>query len=436
MASVTLSWGAPPATDNVTAFQIYGANGTGVAFGSCTLLATVSGLTWTDTGLPNNQARTYYIVAQNAAGSSSPEGPVNVTTSAPSSLYVQTPFPWKVAVRAKTAAALPANTYANGTSGVGATLTGTTNGAMAAVDGVTLAANDRLIVDQEATGSHNGFYAVTQLGDATHPYILTRTADADEPGELVNAAAKVSEGSTFADQEWQCTTNAPITVGTTALVFKPASTKLVAGTNVTITDNGDGTFTVASSGGGGGGGLWSALLSATPTASSTGLSNLLGTGASVTDTSAGVLVAGTSGMGAYTTSIPSTPYSITALLATSKAAGVTGLGWTDGTKIHFVYVQNTGIRTVQANTNITTFSTTSATSGSGFSAKLVWLKIRDDGTTVFFMNSSDGVNFDTIFSVAKSAGFLGATGYNHIFVGSPGGTGAEDVTVMSWTQGT
>jgi concanavalin A-like lectin/glucanase superfamily protein len=144
-------------------------------------------------------------------------------------------LPWKKVVRAKTAAALPANTYANGTSGVGATLTGTANGALATVDGVTLAANDRLIVDQEATGSHNGFYVVTQLGDATHPYILTRTADADEPGELVNAAAKVSEGSTFADQEWQCTTNAPITVGTTALVFAAASG---GGASLTIKDEG------------------------------------------------------------------------------------------------------------------------------------------------------------------------------------------------------
>jgi hypothetical protein len=82
MASVTLSWAAAPASDNVTAYQIWGANGTSTAFGSCTLLATVSGLTWTDIGLPNSQARTYYIVAVNAVGSSSPEGPINITTAA------------------------------------------------------------------------------------------------------------------------------------------------------------------------------------------------------------------------------------------------------------------------------------------------------------------------------------------------------------------
>jgi hypothetical protein len=90
MANITVSWNAAPASDNVTAFQIWGANGTGTAFGSCTLLATVSGLTWTDTGLPNNQARTYYIVAVNQIGSSSPEGPINVTTAAPSSIYLLT----------------------------------------------------------------------------------------------------------------------------------------------------------------------------------------------------------------------------------------------------------------------------------------------------------------------------------------------------------
>src|SRR5256885_1477350 len=88
MASVTLSWGAAPATDNVSSYQVWGANGTGTAFGSCTKLATVSALTWTDIGLPNSQARTYYIVAVNAAGPSSPEGPINITTAAPGT-YVQ-----------------------------------------------------------------------------------------------------------------------------------------------------------------------------------------------------------------------------------------------------------------------------------------------------------------------------------------------------------
>src|SRR5947209_4899971 len=44
----------------------------------------------------------------------------------------------KPTARAATTAALPTNVYSNGTSGVGATLTGSSNGALAAQDGVTL----------------------------------------------------------------------------------------------------------------------------------------------------------------------------------------------------------------------------------------------------------------------------------------------------------
>jgi hypothetical protein len=163
------------------------------------------------------------------AGSTDVSGQVNgLVTTATDALA------WKQPVRAKTTAALAANTYSNGTSGVGATLTGNANGALAAVDGVTLAANNRVLVDHEATGSHNGIYKVTQVGDASHPYILTRTTDADSGAELVNATVKISEGTTFADQEWQCTTNATITVGTTALVWATAS----ASNSVAVQDEG------------------------------------------------------------------------------------------------------------------------------------------------------------------------------------------------------
>jgi hypothetical protein len=94
-----------------------------------------------------------------------------------------------------------------------------------------------VLVDHEATGSHNGIYKVTQLGDASHPYILTRTTDADSGAELVNATVKISEGSTFADQEWQCTTNATITVGPTTTRCVSAS---VSGGVATVNVSGGG----------------------------------------------------------------------------------------------------------------------------------------------------------------------------------------------------
>lgn len=195
------------------------------------------------------------------------------------------------------------------------------------------------------------------------------------------------------------------------------------------------------SGGGGGGlvaatpALFSGAMSALPTMANTGLTNLLGSGASVANSTAGVLLLGNSGMGAYTTAIPATPYSVTVLLAATQNQSIAAIGWTDGTKLEYIGTQKNSNLLVLALNNITTFNSTPFSAFWGLNASLIWLKIRDDGTNVFFMASADGVNFFTAYSVAKSAGFLGAAGYSHIFVGSPGGSAAEDVTVMSWAQG-
>lgn len=155
---------------------------------------------------------------------------------------------WKGQVRARTTGALPANTYANGTSGVGATLTGNSNAALAAQDGVTLAANDRLLVANEATGANNGIYVVTQVGSVSLPYILTRATDANTGAGLVDASCYVAEGTTYADTQQVCTTNAPITVGSTALVFTQFSSgSSFTGGTLTSALNEAPTVTIASS---------------------------------------------------------------------------------------------------------------------------------------------------------------------------------------------
>jgi len=80
------------------------------------------------------------------------------------------------------------------------------------VDGVTVAANDRVLVKNQTTGSANGIYVAASGA-------WTRATDADTSAELVNAAVYISEGTANADSAWVCTTNAPITVGTTSLTF-------------------------------------------------------------------------------------------------------------------------------------------------------------------------------------------------------------------------
>ena len=126
----------------------------------------------------------------------------------------------KPSVRAATTTTLPANTYANGTSGVGATLTGNSNGALAAVDGITLVANDRLLVKNESAGANNGIYTLTQVGTGGTPYILTRVTDFDGgAAEIDSTFVFVEEGTTNADTGWTCTNDGAVTMGTTALTF-------------------------------------------------------------------------------------------------------------------------------------------------------------------------------------------------------------------------
>jgi len=153
-------------------------------------------------------------------------------------------------VRAVAAAALPANTYANGTSGVGATLTATANGALAAVDGVTLIANDELLVTAEASTLKNGRYVVTTVGDASNPYKLTRVAGADQPGELLAGRNIVvaREGTNNAGVQWWLTADVT-TVGTTGVLYAamPLGDSHVRGGNLlglgNITFNGDTSIT-------------------------------------------------------------------------------------------------------------------------------------------------------------------------------------------------
>ena len=155
------------------------------------------------------------------------------------------------AVRLATTTALSANTYNNGSSGVGATLTANANGALS-IDGVAVVVGNRVLIKNEATQANNGVYTVTQVGDGSTPYILTRATDFDSAGTGVDQIDAgdfflVTAGSTQSNTSWVQQTPLPITVGTTALVFTQfgapitysAGTGLsLAGTVFSITNTG------------------------------------------------------------------------------------------------------------------------------------------------------------------------------------------------------
>lgn len=128
------------------------------------------------------------------------------------------------AVELATTAALPANTYNNGTSGVGATLTANANGALS-VDSTVTVVNNRVLVKNEVTQANNGVYVVTQVGSAGTPYILTRASDFDTAGSGVDQIDEgdfflVTGGTANANTAWVQQTAPPIVVGTTPLVFQ------------------------------------------------------------------------------------------------------------------------------------------------------------------------------------------------------------------------
>jgi hypothetical protein len=105
---------------------------------------------------------------------------------------------WKAAVRvATTANGTLATAYENGDT----------------VDGVVLATGDRILLKNQTAGAENGIYTVNASGAPT------RALDANTGAELLQASCFVEEGTANADTLWVNSTNGPINIGVTALVF-------------------------------------------------------------------------------------------------------------------------------------------------------------------------------------------------------------------------
>lgn len=101
------------------------------------------------------------------------------------------------------------------------------------IDGVTLAANDSVLVKDQTAGAQNGIY-LAQSG------AWTRRSDADANAEVTaGLSVMVTEGTLYADSQWRLTTNDTITIGTTSLTFAQigAGSSYVQGTGINISGN-------------------------------------------------------------------------------------------------------------------------------------------------------------------------------------------------------
>ena len=134
-----------------------------------------------------------------------------------------------------TAAAL-ASCSASG-SGVGKTLTGD-SAAVLTIDSVATVLNDRILVQDQSTGADNGIYDVTTEGTGGVAFVLTRSTDCDEDAEVTAGMFTfIEEGTINGDKGFVLTTNDPITVDTTALVFSQFSSAGAGATTfVELTD--------------------------------------------------------------------------------------------------------------------------------------------------------------------------------------------------------
>ncbi len=98
-----------------------------------------------------------------------------------------------------------------------ATLADITLSGLQTIDDVSLSAGDRVLVKEQTAGEDNGIYDV-----AAGAWIRAMDADTDAK-VMAGMVVPISEGTVNKNTLWMLTTNNPITLGTTALVFAHAA---------------------------------------------------------------------------------------------------------------------------------------------------------------------------------------------------------------------
>jgi hypothetical protein len=105
-----------------------------------------------------------------------------------------------------------AGTYDNGSSGVGSTLTATSNGALPAIDGVSgWSQYDGILLKNQTNKAENGRWVVFVVGDGSTPWQLLRCGLCDEPNEVPGSYIFVTGGETNANNGYVLSVDDPAT---------------------------------------------------------------------------------------------------------------------------------------------------------------------------------------------------------------------------------
>lgn len=145
----------------------------------------------------------------------------------------------KEACKYASIAALPSIVYANGASGVGATLTGVALAAIS-LDSSSPSVNDRVLIKNQASTFQNGIYKVTATGSGIAVFVLTRATDFDQSTDIrTGQAVFITGGSTLGATTWDVNSDDSPTMGTDAITFVQSAGpgSFVGGNGITITGN-------------------------------------------------------------------------------------------------------------------------------------------------------------------------------------------------------
>lgn len=207
---------------NISTAAMNGNNGTGATVNQVLSIASNT------TGITLSAS-----TGNNASGTSTPFSLLPPTTTVNYIIKALQDNPAKIglnvvaASRLATTTALPANVYNNGSSGIGATLTATSNGALS-IDGVGVATSDQVLIKNEVAQADNGIYIVAQAGDGSHPYVLVRTSFFDQVSEMTAGTyTLITVGTANSGSSWILQSSIT-TVGTDAIVFNQFSSAPVA----------------------------------------------------------------------------------------------------------------------------------------------------------------------------------------------------------------
>jgi len=148
----------------------------------------------------------------------------------------------KAACETASQAPLPTSIYDNGASGVGATLTGSVNGALGAIGGYSLFdTSGRVLIKDQVNPAENGIYVVNNKGSLTTKWVMTRAADFDNnpSGEVATGDFTYIEEGNLAGTQWAMVSYGTIVIGSSAIVFTQLTGAgvITAGTGVDVVGN-------------------------------------------------------------------------------------------------------------------------------------------------------------------------------------------------------